>query len=358
MSKRSFRRLEFHITNTCNLNCQGCDSFSNYNISANHETWAKYESVYAKWAHILDIDEIGVQGGEPMANPDYRNWLIGLRRLWPRAMIWLATNGTLLHKPAHQDLYQLCQDNDIGLIISFHNQHNYDRDLEALKSWLTGPMREAYFLESINVTSQWYHDYFVQGYQRIKDSTWPDCGTYAQWLVLPEHIRQECQQQHHFEFLDGDRRRQELLRFKNIKPMLVDDNEVKVQIKKEWNFWTPPVGVVGNQFQFSVSDPVRAHEVCIQSQCHQFYQGALHKCASSHIFKDIVTEFDTNLSSSDLDLIMSYAPAQADWSPEKLEHFFDNMSRPMDMCRVCPETVNAHQVEASLGQKVHLLKII
>lgn len=355
MNPITVRRLEFHITYTCNLNCQGCDAFSNYNITDHNQQWQDYKAVYEQWAQVLDIEEIGVQGGEPMANPDYRNWLMGLRQLWPRAWIWLATNGTLLHKPAHRDLYQLCQDYNIGLIVSLHNQDTYEQDMASLTSWLQGPVNEATFLEWKSVSHQQLQDH-IEAYEAIRDPSWPRCGSYQDWLNLPEHIRQECRQQHGFEFLDQSQMQQSLTDHSNIKTMLVDSNQVKMQVKKEWNFRNAPARVVGNQFVFSHSDPVRAHEACGQSMCHSFFQGALHKCPASHIFKSLVQEFDTQLTHSERDLIDSYTPAQAHWSRSDLEHFLQGLKDPMPLCQLCPEQVEHFPVRAQLGRKIHLIR--
>ena len=357
MNKARARRLEFHITYTCNLNCQGCDAFSNYNITDHNQQWQDYEAVYAQWAQVLDIEEIGVQGGEPMANPDYRNWLTGLRRLWPHAWIWLATNGTLLHKKPHADLYDLCRELDIGLIVSLHNEATYEQDMDSLMQWLQGPVNEATFLEWKSGSHRQLQDH-IKAYEAIRDPSWPQCRSYQEWLALPEPIRQECQQQHGFEFWDDTQMKQALADHSNIKTMLVDANQVKMQVKREWNFRTAPARVVGNRFVFSQSDPVRAHEACGQSMCHSFFQGALHKCPASHIFKSLVQEFDTDLTDSDRTLIQNYAPAQADWSRSDLDDFLQGLDNPISLCRLCPEQVEHFQVRAELGRKIHLIRRI
>lgn len=357
MNPITVRRLEFHITYTCNLNCHGCDVFSNYNITDHNQRWEDYRDVYAQWAGILDIEEIGVQGGEPMANPDYRNWLKGLRELWPNAWIWLATNGTLLHKPPHKDLYQLCQDYNIGLIVSLHNQATYEQDMANLTSWLQGPINEAYFLEKRSISHNQLQNH-IQAYRAIQDPSWPECSSYQDWLALPAHIRQECADQHGFTWWDEHQTKQALLDNKNIKSMLVDQNQIKVQVKQEWNFVNAPALVRGNSFVFSHSDPDLAHQVCNQKNCHGFFQGALHKCPASHIFKTIAREFETELEESERSLINSYQPAQADWSQSDLEYFIQNLSQPIEQCRLCPEHVEHIEVSAELGHKIHLIKKI
>lgn len=41
-------------------------------------------------------------------------------------------------------------------------------------------------------------DHFVSSYQEIKDESWPCCSTYEDFDDLPDHIRQECINEHNF----------------------------------------------------------------------------------------------------------------------------------------------------------------
>ena len=354
MKPLQIKRMEFHITNSCNLNCHGCDTISNYNVSSHHESWAVQGPVYARWAEILDIDQIGVQGGEPMTNPDYQNWLIGLRQLWPRAEIWLATNGLLLHKKSHQALYQLCLDHDIGISVSLHNEARVTQELAALRDWLQEPIHDSCYVHNHEAPAQLQA--LQQAYVRIKDPDWPDCANYQDWLALPAHIRDECGSQHDFVFWSESEQGQRLAQDKNTIPMLTDANQVRMLVKKEWNFVNPIVQVQDNTFVFHNSDPDLAHSVCNQNTCYQFYQGAIHKCAPSHVFKDIVSEFATNLSSADRDLINSYKPAQVDMPVTDLHSFIEHLPDSIAQCKFCPSNTVRHKISAESGKKIHVLR--
>jgi molybdenum cofactor biosynthesis enzyme MoaA len=42
-------------------------------------------------------------GGEPLLNPEFDQWIDGIRYLWPNAKIMIASNGTQL--PKHKQFY-------------------------------------------------------------------------------------------------------------------------------------------------------------------------------------------------------------------------------------------------------------
>lgn len=87
----------FNITNVCNLTCDGCESFNNYNFKG-HMKFADYELYYKQWSKIVDVNIITIHGGEPFTNPDIFNWVIALKKLWPSAQeYYVSTNGTLLN---------------------------------------------------------------------------------------------------------------------------------------------------------------------------------------------------------------------------------------------------------------------
>jgi len=89
--------LEVMIINACNLACTGCTTFSDLKHSG-YVTWQQGHDWIAPWTSRLNIQAIGVMGGEPLMNPELKLWLIGIRDLLPHAQIRFVTNGLLLHK--------------------------------------------------------------------------------------------------------------------------------------------------------------------------------------------------------------------------------------------------------------------
>ena len=86
----------FNITNVCNLTCNGCESFNNYNFKG-HMKFADYKNHYQRWSELCNINQVTIHGGEPFTNKDIVTWAVGLKQLWPNAKeYFVATNGTLL----------------------------------------------------------------------------------------------------------------------------------------------------------------------------------------------------------------------------------------------------------------------
>lgn len=114
----------FNITNVCNLTCDGCESFNNYNFKG-HMKFADYERYYKQWSRLVSIDTITIHGGEPFTNPDILNWVIKLKQLWPNAQeYYVSTNGTFLHNK--KDIAQKIIDNEYYLNICVHDPDMYE----------------------------------------------------------------------------------------------------------------------------------------------------------------------------------------------------------------------------------------
>jgi len=89
--------VEVLITQLCNLNCFGCSNYSDmpHRIV---QSWKEIKPHLEKWNTRINIAEIGIIGGEPLVTDDYKDWLVGLREMYPETRIRFTTNGVLLHK--------------------------------------------------------------------------------------------------------------------------------------------------------------------------------------------------------------------------------------------------------------------
>lgn len=96
--------LEIMLIRTCNLSCEGCTTFSDLKYQG-YTTWQQGREWLEPWAKRIDLEGVGVMGGEPLINPEIRDWLIGLRQLLPGAQIRFVTNGLLLDR--HWDIVDL-----------------------------------------------------------------------------------------------------------------------------------------------------------------------------------------------------------------------------------------------------------
>jgi len=112
------------ITQVCNLSCQGCTNYSDLQHSG-YVSWPAGQGQILPWLERFQIDDFGIIGGEPLINPEWREWLLGLRQLMPNAQLRFTTNGLLLHRAP--DIVDLCE--EIGNIVLKVTVHTDDAEL-------------------------------------------------------------------------------------------------------------------------------------------------------------------------------------------------------------------------------------
>jgi organic radical activating enzyme len=125
MKKPCLPFLETMITQVCNLSCLGCTNYSDLKHSG-YVSWQDGHSSIVSWLEKIDILEFGLIGGEPLINPEWQEWLAGVRLLLPNARIRFTTNGLLLHK--HPDLLEFLE--SLGNITFKITVHVLDSALE------------------------------------------------------------------------------------------------------------------------------------------------------------------------------------------------------------------------------------
>jgi organic radical activating enzyme len=164
-------RLEFYITNVCNLTCSGCNRYNNYKFSG-WWSWDEAEPVLTRWAEKIEIGHPVILGGEPLLNRDIVKWIKGIRRLWPRRSgVQVQSNGTRLD--LIPGLYEAMNtSNWIG--ISLHAPEHKEALFARIRNFLKGPVVETedptdltgsrYQFVDINKKKVhvWVNDTFVQ----------------------------------------------------------------------------------------------------------------------------------------------------------------------------------------------------
>ncbi|MDO4674716.1 radical SAM protein [Campylobacter sp.] len=91
--------VEIHLAEACNLNCFGCNHFSQIaaesltDPAALERDLRQLASISGGWVGVLRL-----MGGEPLLNPRCAEFFALARRYFPRSEIWLVTNGLLLEK--------------------------------------------------------------------------------------------------------------------------------------------------------------------------------------------------------------------------------------------------------------------
>ncbi len=133
MNKPILSFVEIMVTQACNISCHGCTNYSDLS-HAGYLTWEQGKKQIEPWLDRVEILDFGILGGEPLINPDIRNWIVGLRELLPNAQIRFTTNGLLLEK--HYDVVQLLSDigNSVFKITMHTNTTSVEKIIEKISA--------------------------------------------------------------------------------------------------------------------------------------------------------------------------------------------------------------------------------
>ena len=312
--------VEFYITNVCNLNCSRCNRFNNYAF-AGHMDWQDHANDYSEWSKILDIDRIGILGGEPMLHPKFDQWLHDIAALWPRANIIIMSNGTQLDR--WPELYNLLSQYQgrVRLDISRHNAEFKQETLEKIQSLYPSTYTK-FFLNSYETyQSTGSHGYYVES------------GSQEQKPIDPSVIGPEIWADKSYEVVYRDR-------YMIIRYTTAD------------NFDTAVVNLdnLNNKLFLdnTLSDPNKAVNICSCKHSHHFLHGKLYKCGITAVLPELFKQFDVVATEEKKSLLSSYQPAEWSWDRRALEQFIENLTNgaAIPQCALCAEHYTSEQFKA------------
>ncbi len=192
--KFDFYMLDVHLTNRCNLHCDGCNHWSNYSLSglfsnATLRAWAE------PWTEKVSPRRINLLGGEPFLNKEYPEIIATYRSLFPDSTLKIFTNGFLLSK--QHGLHECLKENNAILIVTDHSRDpryrgKLDKELSTIASWGERRLkketwfRKVYDLNGVEVEirdmkGHWYKTYTGNGVNArpYKDNnprkSWEEC---------------------------------------------------------------------------------------------------------------------------------------------------------------------------------------
>lgn len=169
--------LQYHIADHCNLNCKGCNHFSPL---VKDKQFPNLESIMLDLQRIHevvdDIDWIAILGGEPLLNPNWKEYAKETRKIWKYSYISIFTNGLLVRRLTEDDIAFL-KEWDISLVISLYkvNWDFIDKIVQELErkgvkcdiNMEDGPICE--FTSSFNLEST--EDYRIKRKKCTQDCT-------------------------------------------------------------------------------------------------------------------------------------------------------------------------------------------
>ena len=106
------------------------------------------------------------------------------------------------------------------------------------------------------------------------------------------------------------------------------------------------------------SDVAKAHDICHMKTCHHFIRGELYKCGVVAVLPEFDKQHPLALNESDRQLMSSYRSLQISDSLDTKQQFVNNLNKPIDQCRFCPEVYNGEQIYAQHKRDLKQLGVI
>jgi len=281
MSKYVIPKIEFYITNMCNYGCSNCNRFNNLNFRG-HQRWEDYADVMEEWGEYIDIKHPIILGGEPLLNPTIKDWLHGIRKIWPwpdTGGIQVLTNGTQLNKV--KGLYEAMRDTQAWLGVSLHNLDDFETIDAAIREFYNNDFEEVSASKNRDaggIGADWYY----------KKNNTEFAGIWTQNVFYNSAIK------------------------------AMDPNGITL-----YN-----------------SNPTQAHENCTMRRFknYHFIEGKIYKCGPVALFPQLEEQFGLNLSDEDKKLLTSYQPLTIEMAREGLtEEWFSHIDDEIPQCKFCPE---------------------
>ena len=283
MTKHHFEKIEFYITNVCNLTCERCNRFNNFNFKG-WQRWSDYEADYEKWAEYIDIKHIIILGGEPLLNPDILDWVHGINRIFKRN-VQILSNGTRLNHV--KGLYEALQvKNWIG--ISWHNINTIDEFDVEVRKFLKGNVQRVergHKLNQFDAADFVYIDDNLQIPVWVQDSFYPSSIIPSERGTLTLHNS--------------------------------DPNEAH--------------GVCG----------------FVKYKNYHFIRGKLYKCGPVALFPEFDQQHNLDISIEDRTLLNSYQPLVVSDYPKLGAKFIEQLDQSIPQCKFCPSKMNNLQIFAT-----------
>ncbi len=107
--------VEIHLAEHCNLNCFSCNHFSQL-APKGFPNINKFEQDIQQLSHITYglVGRFHLMGGEPLLNPNCKDFFKLTRKYFPKSSIWLVTNGILLEQQP-KEFWESCKENTIEI---------------------------------------------------------------------------------------------------------------------------------------------------------------------------------------------------------------------------------------------------
>ena len=285
MKYRFDNKVEFYITNVCNLTCDNCNRFNNFNFKGS-QRWSDYAETYQRWAHLIELQSIVLMGGEPLLNPTVKEWIAGLADTF-NCDVQILTNGLQLNRvPGLYDVvqaYATRPKNFVHLQVSLHNMNHFDHLRQQIAEFLQGPIKE-----------------------------W---GTYLGRDAPPFYRNYQAFYTAH------------------------DANGVQINMHVDNNFYTSAVQLGENgQYRVHNSDAAEAHAQCgfVRYKSYHFIEGKIYKCGPVALLPQFDRQIGLELTDSQRILMNSYQPFTVEQVEQQGSEILHTINQAIPQCEFCP----------------------
>ena len=273
-------KVDFYITNVCNLTCDRCNRFNNHDFRG-WQRWSDYQSQYEQWGKLVQLNSATIMGGEPFLNPTLGDWIAGINKIFD-IDVQVLTNGTRFNQSRalyEKMLYRSPRTgamNHIG--VSLHNLADQEQMLADVRAFFPVPFTEHLKGSPENI---WNSDWFF-----------------------------------------------------------IDKNGVTINVYKVNQFGASAIRPIHQQFHLHNSDPTKAHDTCTfaRFKSYHYIRGRLYKCGPVALMPEFDQQFALQISDQDRVLLNSYQSLGVDNFEKFGQEFFENLNKPIAQCKFCPET--------------------
>lgn len=294
---RHINKLEFYITNVCNLTCKQCNRYNNYDFRG-WQRWSDFEADYTEWAKRITVDGIVILGGEPLLNPTINDWIRGLNSTFDKS-VQVLSNGTRLN--AVPGLYDALNSFRVGqyraqrnwIGITAHNAGDIDKHVEEIHKFLKGPVTD------------------ISSIDKFKPK---------------------------MSFVDAN---QIVIR------LMLSDSFVTANLRPAPSKLVNQKILINNKLSLYNNDPNDAHACCsfVKWKNYHMIRGRLYKCGPVALMPEFDKQFSLEISESDRELLNSYRPLSP-WDDDSThDNFFDELDKPISQCKFCPTWEQSRKIK-------------
>jgi len=288
-------KIDFYITNVCNLTCNHCNRFNNHNFKG-WQNWKDYADIYEQWGKLIKLRAVTIMGGEPFLNPSLSEWVEGINRIF-QIDVQILTNGTRFRNPP-ANLYETLLSfsnsaygakNHIG--VSIHRNDKAEETIEDIRNFLGPDVKIFSKKDSNNVWGSDWH---------FKDRN---------GIIVNAHLVSTFNES-------------------SVIPL-------------------PPGGNGKPRFTLHKSDPDLAHRKCsfVHFKSYHFIRGALYKCAPAALLKQFDEQNPFEINEDQRDKIYNgYTPLTVENFDTHLETWLETAKNPIPQCTLCPENYKKHKI--------------